>query len=257
LTVYYWKELNGATMYSLADPVSSTDEYINLATPGEADPGAHVQIDAEVLRVEEILDGGLTYRVARGMHDTTASAHSAGTHVYHLEASTTIVPFVRDFFGTPYSGNWTYPISLPDAKVACAELFVTNGRGNSDAASVSLTQGLHYGLRTLSGGQYSIQVDGYLAADQSPAPVVLVEASHPVRDIRAFLTSAADAPVKVRINRNDLPYCLLTIPAQYLASDVVDGYSLEPLTIGDRLTISILSVGATYPGSDLTVTIRL
>ena len=54
---------------------------------------------------------------------------------------------------------------MPDVRVASAELFVTNRAGNSPVQSICLTSTLDSGLRTLSGGQYSIQVDGYLAVD--------------------------------------------------------------------------------------------
>jgi hypothetical protein len=37
----------------------------------------------------------------------------------------------------------------------------------------------------------------------------------------------------------------------------VDGNTLEPLPLGAKVTLSVLSVGSTVPGSDLTVIIRL
>ena len=40
-------------------------------------------------------------------------------------------------------------------------MFVSNSIGNSATNSIYLTNNDDHGLRTLSGGQYSIQIDGY------------------------------------------------------------------------------------------------
>jgi hypothetical protein len=52
-------------------------------------------------------------------------------------------------------------------------------------------------------------------------------------------------------------YCTLTFEAGLNVSDAVDGNSLEPLIAGSKVTLAVLSVGATFPGADLTVLIRL
>src|SRR2546427_564666 len=83
-----------------------------------------------------------------------AAAHTGGTLVYGLQNKTQIVPFVRNFFGSPFSGSWSFPVLLPDCRVASAELFVTNIKGGSPTASICLTQTVDFGLRTLSGGQF-------------------------------------------------------------------------------------------------------
>ncbi len=138
--------------------------------------------------------------------------HTPHTPVYHLLSQTAIAPFPPEFFGSPYSGSWSYPIALPDVRVASAELFVTNQKGNSPTKDICLTHTTDSGLRTLSGGQYSIQVDGYLAVDQSAAPALVMEASHSVRDVYAVLGTAADAAVGLQLNVNGASYCQLTLP---------------------------------------------
>jgi hypothetical protein len=40
-------------------------------------------------------------------------------------------------------------------------------------------------------------------------------------------------------------------------SQAVSGLVLGPLQMGAKLTLSVLSVGQTYPGADLTVVVRL
>src|SRR5439155_3838422 len=118
------------------------------------------------------------YRVTRGMHGSEAAAHAAQSPVYQLASKTVVTAFPPGFFGSPYSGSWSYTVALPDVRVASAEFFVTNQKGNSKVRSICLTDTVDTGLRTLSGGQYSIQVDGFLAVDQSVAPALVVETSH-------------------------------------------------------------------------------
>jgi hypothetical protein len=199
----------------------------------------------------------MQYVIARGVDGSTAAAHSAATPVYQLTSLTTIVPFPAGFFGSPYSGNWNYPITLPDVRVGSAELFMTNEVGNSSVTGISLTHNDASGLRTLSGGQYSIQVDGFLAVDQCVAPAIVVETAHSVRDVFAILGTAADATVQVQVNVNNAFYCLLTFAPGTIASNSILGSTLPPLQMMAQVTVSVLSVGVSLPGADLTVVIRL
>src|SRR5260370_24359783 len=126
------------------------------------------------------------------MHSSPAAAHGAQAAIYTLQNKTVIAAFPPNFFGSPYSGSWSQAVTLRDVRVASAELFVTNARGNSPVRSICLTSSVDQGLRTLSGGQYSIQVDGFLAVEASVAPALVVEAAHSVRDIFAVVGSVAD-----------------------------------------------------------------
>jgi hypothetical protein len=257
LTLHYWDELTGKPPIPLASAVGAGDTLIPLSETGEALAGAFIQLETEVMRVEEVQDNGMGYRVTRGMHETLAAAHGAQTLVYQLASKTVIAPFPPDFFGSPYSGSWSYSVNVSDVRVASAELFVTNQRGNSPVRSICLTNTVDRGLRILAGGQYSIQVDGFLAVDQSVAPAVVIETSHAVRDVFAVLGKVADAPVNLQLNVNGSSYCNLTIAPGMTTSPSSDGKQLGPLIGGSLLSLSVLSVGTTYPGSDLTVLIRL
>jgi hypothetical protein len=199
----------------------------------------------------------MQYDVTRGIDGSTAAAHNLGAPVYHLAGQTTIIPFPAGFFGSPYSGTWSYPITLPDTRIGSGELFVTNQKGNSPTAGICLTHNDENGLRTLAGGQYSIQVDGYLAVEQCVAPALVIEASHSVRDVFAILGTAADAPVQVQINLNGGVYCTLTFGPGTISSNSILGSTLPPLPMMGQLTAGIVSVGTTNPGADLTVIIRL
>jgi len=195
--------------------------------------------------------------VARAVHGTQAAAHNAQSPVYHLSKKPVIVSFPREFFGSPYSGAWTYPIAIPDVRVASAELFVTNSRGNSAGKTTPFTEVAGFGLRSMSGGQYCFQVDGCLAVDRSAGPAVIVEAARSVKDVYAVLGTAADAEVRLRLNVDGAPYCDLTFAPGMTVANGADGASLPPLTASNTITLSVLSVGSTYPGADLTVAVRL
>jgi len=258
LTMYYWNELLGTPSIALASAVGASDTTLNLSQPGPGQPGSYLQIDGEVLCITATLNGGATYQVARGWDGSRAAGHAAGTApVYHLASATAIAGFPPEFFGSAYSGTWTYPVILPDVRVASAELFVTNNKGNSPTASIALTATTDLGLRTTSGGQYTIQVDGFLAVDQCAAPPLVMDASHAVREIYAVLGTAADAPVKLQLNVDGSPYCLLVFTPPYSVSSSIAGNTVPPLAAGSQVTLSILTVGQVYPGGDLTVLIRL
>jgi len=257
LTMHYWDELQGTPAIALASAVGTGDTLLTLSAAGSAQAGSFIQLELEVMRVEQVQNNGAQYSVTRAMDGSLAAAHAAATPVYPLLSKTAIAPFPPEFFGSPYSGSWSYSIAFPDVRVASAELFVTNQKGNSPAKDICLTHTTDSGLRTLSGGQYSIQVDGYLAVDQSAAPALVMEASHAVRDVYAVLGRPADAPVGLQLNVNGAPYCQLTIAAWATVSNTVDGNTLPPLPSGAQVTLSVLSVGSTVPGSDLTVIIRL
>ena len=258
LTMYYWNELLGTPGITLANAVGAADTTISLSQPGPGQKGSYLQIDGEVMCVTATLNGGSTYQVTRGCDGSPATAHTAGPKpVYHLASTSAIASFPPEFFGSPYSGSWTFPVILPDVRVASAELIVTNNKGSSPTGSIALTQTTDVGLRTTSGGQYTIQVDGFLAVDQYAAPALVMDASHAVREIYAVLGTAADAAVQLQLNVNGNLYCPLTFPASASVSNSVAGKTLAPLAAGSQVTLAILSVGQTYPGADLTVLIRM
>jgi hypothetical protein len=257
LTLHYWNELNPTPSTTLATAMTATDTALTLTVAGGALPGSILQIDGEVLAVTAVANSGTQYNVRRGLDGSSAAAHNAQAIVYQLTAMTVIVPFPEGFFGSPYCGNWSYPILLPDARIAGGELWVTNAFGNSPTATACFTNMLDEGLRTLSGGQYSIQVDGFLAVDQFAAPALVVDASHSVKDVFAILGTAADAPVNLQLNLNGASWCQLTFGTGAIVSSTVGGFGLPELTAGAQLTLSVLSVGQTYPGADLTVIVRL
>jgi hypothetical protein len=260
-TAHYWDERNSPSGHQLSVAMGTTNTDAQLATAGPAQAGDLIQVDAEVMRVTAVLNGGLRYTATRGSHGTMAAAHTAQSAVYHLGRKVFVIPFPRDFFGSPASGSFSYPVFLPDARVAAAEMLVTNSRGNSAVSEENYTGTIDKGLRTLSGGQLTIQVEGNLAIQTGAAPPLVIEDAHSVRDIFAVVREApVAAPVQLRLLQDGQVYANLTIAAGATSSNTVNGFGLPPLAAMSKLTLDIVSVGQTAdsaPGRDLTVTVRL
>jgi hypothetical protein len=259
LSLYYWDELQATPATLLAALMGATDTTVTLTAAGGAAAGAVIQIDQEAMLVTAVASGGAQYTVTRGAFGSTAAAHAASAAVFPLAVTTVIAPFPPQFFGSGYSGSWNYPIALRDVRVACAQFYVTNAKGNSPATVVSLMHNVDNGLRTLSGGQYSIQVDGFLAVDGMAAPALVTDAAHSLRDAYAVLGTAADQAVILQLSVNGAAYgAPLTIPTGALvSSNSLDGATLPALAAGAKITLAVTQVGLTLPGADLTVLLRL
>ena len=261
LVLGYWDEVNGPSTVMLTAAMGTGDTAFTVTAAGSAAIGDLVQIDSEIMVVQQAVTAGTTFQVARASHGTSAAIHTIPVGVYFLEQKTFIMPFVQDFFGSPASGSYAYPVSIPDVRIATADLFVTNSRGNSPVAMQAFTATSDLGLRTLSGGQLSIQVEGPLAIQTNAAPPLLMEATQSVRDVSAVVGAApTGAAVVMEVTQNGQPYCQLTIPMGATMSNVVDGFGLGPLLEEAQIGLNITSVvqtADTAPGSDLTVTIRV
>jgi hypothetical protein len=261
LSLFGWNELSSPTVFSLASAAASTDATVTLNSAGPAVAGDLIQIEAEVLEVTATGSGGTVYTVTRGSHGSTAAGHLAGTLVYHLSLSVAIMPFVDGFFGSPASGSYGYSIFLPDVRVGAAEFFVTNDFGNSPVTGISFGATTDQGLRTLAGGQMSIQVEGYLATQTDAAPPLVVDEALAARDIFAVVNEApSGGAITLQLRQGSTVWCSLTIADGATISNVVDGFGLPPLAAEAQVLLDILSVptaSGTLPGADLTVTIRL
>jgi hypothetical protein len=253
-TFHYYDEVNG-TAIGLNAAVGSGDASIQFSAVVAA--GSLVQLDEEIILAGATDSGGNT-AVTRGIHQTAASGHLVATPVYPLVPKVVIVPFIKNFFGTPASGYWNYNLELPDVRIASVELYMTNSLGDGGVAVNQLTTTNDHGLRTLAGGQYSFQVTGYLAVQTGAAPNIIVDASRSIQDMYAVLRSpSSGAGVTLEINRNFAPYATIQFDPGATTSYVVPGFGLPPLTAGDQLGLDVNGVGTSNPGSDLTVVVRL
>lgn len=260
LQLAYFDELQTPTPYKLASVVDAVTSTISITIAFAGTPTV-LQIGAELMTVQSFDSISNTCTVTRGDLGSVASNHNASDPVLPLSKVTFVLPFARDFFENPSSQNFAHTIALPDVRIAASQFYVTNSRGDSATSVQCHTLSPDGGLRTCSGGQFTIQVGGYLAVQQNAAPPLFVEATHSARDLRASVSEApAGTAIILNILRSGAAYCQLTIPAGQTVSNVVNGATLAPLTEGDTVGLDILQVGQSQqnsPGRDLTVTIRL
>jgi hypothetical protein len=261
LTLGYWDELNGPSLIGLSHAIGALTTTLALNAAGAGQTASLVQIESEVMLVQQVSNGGKTYTVVRGTFGTQAVAHPSGAAVYDLSSKTLILPFVADFFGSAASGSYTFPIPFADKRIATALLFMTNVRGNSAPQLAAFTGTVDQGLRTLSGGQLTLQVEGPLAIQTNAAPPLVMESAHSVRDVFAMVNQpSTGSPIEVQITVNGQPYCTVTIPVGQTTSNILNGFALGPIPDQAQIGLNIVSVTQTQntaPGSDLTVTIRL
>ncbi|MBM3786849.1 MAG: hypothetical protein FJW30_21025, partial [Acidobacteria bacterium] len=260
LVVRYWDELQSPSNRVLVNAIDGTQTALTVSASGVV-AGSYLQIDEEVMRVLAVAAGGVVLNIARGSHGTAAVAHAAGAKAYLLEDRTEIVPFARNFFGSPASGSFNYTVYLPNARVATADLFVTNLRGDSPVDERNFTAATGLGLRTMNGGQINLQLEGFLSIEDDAVPPVVIENFMAMQDIFAVVADPpTEFPVEIRLRQDTDEICTLTIPINATASNVVEGFGLPPLRANSLLHLDIRSVGQTAtssPGADLTVTIRL
>ncbi len=263
LELFYWNELLSPSSFQLSSPVDGSSGSISLVSVGQPSVGQIIQIGAELMTVLSVNTGTNQYQVARGSLGSPASLHSAGDSIFHLQSSTLIVPFGLNFFENRASLNFLHTVDLPDVRVCGAQFFVTNAFGDSQATQQSYLALTEMGLRTLSGGQFSLQLSGTVATQQNAAPPLFIQATHAVRDIRASLNQPASGfSIAVDVLQNGVVYGSVAISSANTISNVLDGVSLPPLTEGATLSLNITLnaianfQGSLNPGRDLTVTIR-
>ncbi|MGD0616583.1 MAG: phage tail protein [Bryobacteraceae bacterium] len=261
LTLYYWNELNGAAASQLAAALDATSGTCAPAAGGTFNLDDVLQIDAEILLVSlaPASDGTLT--IARGVLSSTASAHTNGTAIYTLSRRTYVMPFPQGFFGSPSSGTYAYGVDLADARIAGAELFMTNKIGNGPVQNACYTSMTDEGLRTLSGGQFCFQVAGVVAVQNDAAPKVTVDTARSIGEVLATVNVApSGGDLVVAVTQNETALCQVTIPNGSTVSNAVDGFGLPVLVAGATLNIDIVSVASgtdSMPGQDLTVTVTV
>ncbi len=270
LQLFQWNELSTPSPFSLTAAIDLAANTIELNRPITLSFGQTIQIGAELLTNLSASAANGPYAVKRGALGSTPSQHSAGAPVLLLDSTAIVVPFAPNFFDNNASANYMHTISLPDVHIVAAEFAVTNAFGQSEAAQqcYAAVDPDDSGLRTLSGGQFSLQVNGYLATQQNAAPPLVIEASHAIRDIRATVNQAAigyDISVQVLQSGNPYGSALLIPSGTATSNSILKGATLSPLLVGDLLTLNVtLNVNSSAattvgpsPGRDLTVTIRL
>jgi hypothetical protein len=261
LLLHSWNELGAVNTSQLSAPVTAEEMIVTLQQPGPGAIGQMIQVAGEIMQIVEVYGNGLSYKVRRGACSSPAQAHAAGTAVFHLDRTSTVVAFVRDYFSSPASGSFLYTETIKAVRIGAAEFYVTNSVGDSPTARVSYAMLTDGGLRTMEGGQYAVQMDGPLMVVNNAAPPLVVEERRAVKDFRAIVNEPpAGGAVLLKLRRNGSALCDLTIAEGSTTSNTVTGFGKAPLQPGDEITLDVLSVPfgpGSHPGRDLTVLIRL
>lgn len=261
LTMFYWDELQSPSTVTLAATVLATDTTLTLSSASTAQVDDIVQIETELVFVTAIASGGLSLTVTRGFHGSTAAGHTAGAIVYALERKTAAIPFITGFFGTAASQSFAYSMYLSDVRIAAAEFFVVNAIGNGPTDLLSYATLTDGGIRTMAGGQITLQVEGYLGVQTDAVPPYVMESAYAMRDVAAVLLQApSGGNVIMQVRADSTVFATLTILDGVAFSNTVDGFGLAPLAAGSKIHLDVTSLpgGATsLPGQGLTVTIRL
>ena len=117
------------------------------------------------------------------------------------------------------------------------------------------------GLRTLAGGQMSIQVEGYLAMQTDAAPPLVVDEALAARDIFAVVNQApSGGAVTLQLRQGSTVWCSLTIADGATMSNVVDGFGLPALAAEAQVLLDIFrcadgvgdAAGSGFDGDDKT-----
>ncbi len=263
LSIYFIDELSAPSGYTLAVPVDDNSQTLVVRHASGEMVGLNFQIGSELVYVLGVDVSAGSCTVVRGALNSGVIAHGAGEALIMVRRSVAVVPFATNFFQNRASVNYLHSLQLPDLRVVAAELFVTNSFGDSQVQQQCYTQIATHGLRTLSGGQLSLQTNGSVTTQLNAAPPLMVQADHAVRDIRADLGRAAQGySVAVNLLRAGLDYCTLQIAPDSVESQILDGVDLPALRKLDSLSMNISLQpidgyqGTPIPPKDLTVTIR-
>ena len=261
LSVFYLDELAGPSGLSVGAALSGTGTTLTVSPARSLAVGSRVQIVAEILTIESAMPGGTQYVVSRGSFETEIDTHAAGAIVYPLRQKVYVLPFAKNFFGSPGSSFFAYSLDLPNCRIGATSLFLTNRLGDSPIGKQRYTGTTDFGMRTLSGGQITLQVDGFLSIENDAAPPIRIDSTTAIRDIYAMVNDApTGAPIMLTLRQDAVTLAQLTIPIDAKISNLVDGFGLPLLDPAKRLSLDIVSVGSaqnTTPGADLTLTVRL
>ncbi len=264
LSLYFIDELAGPSSYALSAAIDAEVATLPLNRATTDLVGTIVQIGTELVSVLSVDVSAGTCTVLRGILNSTIGPHTATESLVAVQRSVIIVPFAINFFENRASINYLHSFVLPDTRITASEFFVTNSFGNSQVQQQCYTELPDRGMRTLSGGQFALQINGSITTQVSAAPPLVIQADHAVRDIRADLGRAAQGyNLAVQVLQEGQAYCLIQIASNDTVSALLDGVDLPALRKLSPLNINVSLQpvdgfqGTPVPPKDLTVTIRL
>jgi hypothetical protein len=262
LGILYWDELLAPTPITLAAALSEAATVVVL--DGLVNPlptGSLFQIDEEIFETTGAPTAGNQYPVTRARYRTFAATHDPATAAFELIRREMTIPFVPGYFSSTSAVGFRFNFRLPNVRISGADLTLYNRLGPSERAEENYTGVTSFGVRTLSGGQINMNVQGYLAIEAAAGNSYVVDRTTVVRDVSAYVQEppvGGNVEIMVRVNGN--PYCDLTILAGSHVAAAVNRFNQAPLLPGSTLTFDILNVppaSAGTPGRDLTVLFQI
>jgi len=262
LGILFWDELTGPTPVSLGAALLSSATNVTLNGLSVNLPqGSLFQIEEEIFVTTGNPVSGNIYPVLRGRYQTAAAAHASAKPVFVLTRRDMTIPFVPGYFSSTAAVGFRYNFRLPNVRISGADFTLYNRVGASARSEESYTGVTSFGVRTLSGGQITMNVQGYLAIEASAGNSYIVDRTTVVRDVSAYVQEAPvgdDIEILVRVNGN--PYCDLTIPAGSNVATTVSKFNTQALPQGAKISFDILNVPSAAlgtPGRDLTVLLQI
>ncbi len=262
LGILFWDELGAPTPVSLGAALSPSDATVTLGgLSASLVEGDLFQIEEEIFEITGDPTSGNIYPVTRGRYQTSAVAHDIANPVFVLTRRDMTIPFVPGYFSSTAAVGFRYNFRLPNVRISAADFTLYNRVGASARAEESYTGVTSFGVRTLSGGQITMNVHGYLAIEASAGNSYVVDRTTVVRDVSAYVQEAPvgdDIEILVRVNGN--PYCDLVIPAGSNVATTVSKFNTQALPQGAKLSFDILNVPSASlgtPGRDLTVLLQI
>lgn len=256
--VHYRDERVAGPDTTLGSAASSTDTVLSFTSATSAVAGDVIQIGSELMLTDSVDPSGQQATVIRGHAGSTPIAHTPGDSVYPLDVRTETLTFRRNFFGTAESGDWAHSVWVPSIRVGAVEMQLENAFGLSPTAVAGFSELADNGVRTLFGGQFNLQVEGTLGVVNDAAPLLVVQNDLSVRDVFARVKiPPVGADVVVEVRADGVLLATLTISDGASSSASVNGAELPPLSQESSLSLDLVGVGTTFPGADLTVTLRV
>ncbi|MBM3758876.1 MAG: hypothetical protein FJW36_01385 [Acidobacteria bacterium] len=262
LGVLFWDELTAPTATSLGAALLDTGDQVTIDGLASTLPeGTLFQIEEEIFEVNGPPVAGNQYPVIRARYSSSAAAHSAAIPLFVLARREMTIPFAPGYFNTTAGVGFRYNFRLPNVRLSGADLTLWNPVGASPKKEVCYTGVTNFGVRTLSGGQITMNVQGYLAIEASAGNSYQVDRATVVRDVSAYVQEppvGGDVEVLVRVNGS--PYCDLVIEAGFPVATAVSRFNVAPIPAGATISFDILNVppaSAGTPGRDLTVLLQI
>jgi len=262
LGILFWSELEAPTPLSLGFELFPEDSEVTLEGLSAPLPsGSLFQVHEEIFEtVGEPLSGNI-YSVLRARYKTTAEAHAEASGVFVLTRREMTIPFAPGYFNSSSAVGFRYNFRMPNVRISGADFVLHNRFGPSERSEEAYTGFTNYGVRTLSGGQITMNLQGYLAIEASAGNSFLLDRGTVVRDVSAYVQeppTGGDVEILVRLNGD--PYCELTIESGSHVAAAVSKFNVQPLPAGGTLSFDVLNVppaSAGTPGRDLTVLLQI